>query len=395
VERAKALLYQDLADRKRAGKNHTGNLYDAPDQFRDIELGPGKFSVFRGSPDGSSDPVYGISDEEARLNLNQAQNEDLAKLDVLGVTPDIAAAIIDWKDEDDNVSPGGAEAEYYMGLKPQSLPRNGQFQTVRELLMVRGISRELLLGDDNKQNGLLPREAVTSSDSTQTSAKSRVGSSSSADPGLAANLTVDGWIQNVNAAGEDRVNIQTADEKTLNSLPALKDVARAIVTYRNQNKFDSIAELLDVTAAPNGASTRTTTANGSAGQLVVSEDLFLEVADSITTQNNRELAGLVNINTASAQVLACLPGMTPELAQAVVTYRNSDGFFQNTGWLLRVPGMTRDIFKQLVNRVTARSETFRIISEGKMNSSGVRQRIQVIVHVGSQEVRTLAYREDL
>src|SRR3954452_18165301 len=43
VERAKALLYQDLLDRKRAGKNHTGNLYDAPEQFRDIELGPGKF----------------------------------------------------------------------------------------------------------------------------------------------------------------------------------------------------------------------------------------------------------------------------------------------------------------------------------------------------------------
>jgi hypothetical protein len=57
--------------------------------------------------------------------------------------------------------------------------------------------------------------------------------------------------------------------------------------------------------------------------------------------------------------------------------------------------MSRDIFKQVANRVTARSETFRIISEGKMNSSGVRQRIQVIVHIGQSEVRTLAYREDL
>src|SRR5206468_6148307 len=39
--------------------------------------------------------------------------------------------------------------------KPPYLPRNGPFQTVRELLMVRGVSRELLFADDAKQNGLL------------------------------------------------------------------------------------------------------------------------------------------------------------------------------------------------------------------------------------------------
>jgi competence ComEA-like helix-hairpin-helix protein len=288
-----------------------------------------------------------------------------------------------------------------MGLKPQSLPRNGPFQTVRELLMVRGVSRELLLGDDIRQNGLLPREPVSSTDSTQASqatTKSRSNLTSTGDPGLAASFTVDGWIENVNASGEDRINIQTADEKSLSSIPGLKDVARSIVNYRtqNQNRFDSIADLLNVTAAPAGATTRTTTANrASSGQNVINTDLFLDIADSVTTENNRELAGLVNINTASAQVLACLPGMTPELAQAIISYRNSDGFFANVGWLLKVPGMDRTIFSRLANRVTARSETFRIISEGKLNSNGVRQRIQVIVHVGGQEVRTLAYREDL
>jgi len=33
------------------------------------------------------------------------------------------------------------------------LPRNGPLQTVRELLMVRGISRQLLFGTDVHQNG--------------------------------------------------------------------------------------------------------------------------------------------------------------------------------------------------------------------------------------------------
>jgi len=44
--------------------------------------------------------------------------------------------------------------------------------------------------------------------------------------------------------------------------------------------------------------------------------------------------------------------------------------------------------------VTARSETFRILSEGKVTSTGARQRIQEIVHVDLNEVTTLGYRED-
>jgi hypothetical protein len=45
--------------------------------------------------------------------------------------------------------------------------------------------------------------------------------------------------------------------------------------------------------------------------------------------------------------------------------------------------------------VTARSETYRILSEGKVTSTGARQRIQVIVRVGLQDIQTLSYREDL
>jgi hypothetical protein len=61
---------------------------------------------------------------------------------------------------------------------------------------------------------------------------------------------------------------------------------------------------------------------------------------------------------------------------------------------LKVPDLTRDIFKQIAPLVTARSETFRILSEGKISSTGARQRIQAIVHVGLQDQRTLSWRED-
>ena len=53
---------------------------------------------------------------------------------------------------------------------------------------------------------------------------------------------------------------------------------------------------------------------------------------------------------------------------------------------------------EAVPRVTARSETFRIISEGKVGSSGAFRRIEVIVQLGGQGVNTMStisYREIL
>lgn len=120
----------------------------------------------------------------------------------------------------------------------------------------------------------------------------------------------------------------------------------------------------------------------------------MEIADDLTVQTEAKLAGVVNVNTASLEVLACLPGVSRDLAQAIISYRTSSGFFPNTACLLKVPGMTRDIFKQLAARISARSETFRILSEGKVTSTGTRQRIQEIVRLGQNEFTTLSYRED-
>src|SRR5207302_4630865 len=81
IEKAKALLYQDLRDRQRNRKNHTGDLYDDPDDFKEVQFGPGTFSVFRPANENESgEVVYGISDEESRLNVNYAAAEELAKL---------------------------------------------------------------------------------------------------------------------------------------------------------------------------------------------------------------------------------------------------------------------------------------------------------------------------
>ena len=105
--------------------------------------------------------------------------------------------------------------------------------------------------------------------------------------------------------------------------------------------------------------------------------------------------GALNINTASTTVLLCLPGINEELANTIITHRRGNGFFPNVGYLLKVDGMTRDIFRQLAPRVTVRSENFRIISEGVVKSTGARKRIETIVRLTSTGVDTISYRENL
>jgi competence ComEA-like helix-hairpin-helix protein len=405
IEKAKALLYNDARERTRSGRHHSGGLYNAPDSFRDVAFGRGRFRVVRrGREDEGGGVIYGVSDEESRLNLNVASSEELGKLE--GMTPDLVAAIIDWRDENNMVTPGGAELDYYVSLAPPYRPRNGPFQTIRELLMVRGLSPQLLRGDDVHVNGLLEPAAENRDDDASTVMNT----------GWASLLTTDSSVRDTSATGGERVNIQSADERSLSGIRGItSDIAKAIVAYRGQRRFESIADLLDVTAADQNQQGRNLSANRSSqdqsppsqtdqqpntspaapqGPKVVSDNLLMEIADDLTTQTGEDLAGPININTASLEVLACLPGVSRELAQAIIALRQSNGFFSNIAWLLKVQGMTHDIFKQVAPRVSARSDTFRILSEGKITSTGTRQRIQEIVRIGLYDVTTVSYRED-
>ena len=399
IEKARALLYQAAHNHDQISAGRDGGLFNAPDQFRDIQFGRGQFCVFRrANQEDGGGVVNGISDEESRLNVNVATAEELTKLN--GLTTDIAAAILAWRGEPGSNSMG-ANADYYASLQPPYQPRNGPFQTVRELLMVRGVSPDLLFGNDPRQNGFLP-----AADNDEENPAGADNLPADADGGWASTLTVDSSDANVNAAGADRVNIQTADETSLSAVNGITpEIARAIVQFRNQNQFQSIADLLDVTPPQNQNSRAGTSGAVSSGQpdplagtgsgsRVIDETLLMEIADDLTVTSDRNQAGLINPNTASLETLLCLPGMDRELAQAIISFARSQGSFSNIAWLLKVPGMDRQLFKQIAPFVTTRSETFRILSEGRIKSTGTSQRIQVTVRVSQSDVTTLSYRED-
>ena len=96
---------------------------------------------------------FGLIDEASKLNLNTAQFDQLKALP--GMTEEVAAAIVDWRDADETITPGGAESETYMRRQPGYSCKNAPFESIEELALVSGVTREILYGEDANMNGVL------------------------------------------------------------------------------------------------------------------------------------------------------------------------------------------------------------------------------------------------
>ena len=91
--------------------------------------------------------VY-VQYESGKFNINRADHTLLSAIFAASgqgetTTDSLAAAIIDWRDSDDDVGVGGAEEDEYDAVGISGRPRNGPFGTVGELLAVLNLSAGL------------------------------------------------------------------------------------------------------------------------------------------------------------------------------------------------------------------------------------------------------------
>ncbi|MFH1476425.1 MAG: hypothetical protein ABIH24_02880 [Verrucomicrobiota bacterium] len=118
--------------------------------FTEVKLGAGSFTR-HGFGIGPARAECGLADEECKININTAPFDVLQNCLVLvgelsvSDAADLAAAIIDWRDADDNETPGGAESSYYEFLTPPYCCKNGKFETMEELCLVKGMTPELFV----------------------------------------------------------------------------------------------------------------------------------------------------------------------------------------------------------------------------------------------------------
>ncbi len=77
-----------------------------------------------------------------------------------------------------------------------------------------------------------------------------------------------------------------------------------------------------------------------------------------------ERPGRINVNTANANILSALPGVSRSLAKKIENGTSADGNkirpYKNIFDLLKVKGMTTDIFCEIADYLTIRSDTYRI-----------------------------------
>jgi type II secretory pathway component PulK len=105
---------------------------------------------------GSDEFSYRITDEQARINVNNATHDQLDKLlQCLGVDKvnrdQIVDSILDWIDTNDEHRANGAESDdYYLKLPIPYRAHNSLIESVNELQQIKGVTSALFEGEQGR-----------------------------------------------------------------------------------------------------------------------------------------------------------------------------------------------------------------------------------------------------
>jgi DNA uptake protein ComE-like DNA-binding protein len=114
-----------------------------PKRFEKIRVTDGVYSLERAVGGGEkAQTLRGLEDEESRINLNVVPADVLKRLP--GMDDELAAAIIGWRGSALQETAREKEENFYKGLSPAYEPKKRPLQSLDELLLVRGMTPELL-----------------------------------------------------------------------------------------------------------------------------------------------------------------------------------------------------------------------------------------------------------
>jgi general secretion pathway protein K len=108
---------------------------------------------------GNGSYRFRVTDESGKINVNALTDASGIVMKNLlvnsGVSTEHAAiivdSILDWKDPDDLHRLSGAESDYYLSLPNPYRAKDAPFDTLEELLLVKGVTPEILYGDGEKK----------------------------------------------------------------------------------------------------------------------------------------------------------------------------------------------------------------------------------------------------
>jgi DNA uptake protein ComE-like DNA-binding protein len=268
-----------------------------------LPVGEATFWFIGRDPDQVPDtePVFGLVDEASKLNLNTASRAMLEALP--GMTPELAEAILAWKRRSGDAE-GGDAGSTYSTLTPPRMNKGAPFETTDELRLVYGATLDVLFAEDANRNGALD---ANENDGEQSAPRDDQDGQLFA--GISEYVTVFSRQPTRSSDGRRRINIAAPRQ----ALEARNAALRSLL----QRRFDAgrASEIF------NRVDDREFT---SVAEFMWDSGMTAEEYERIrtdVTHSDRTLVGLINVNTASEAVLACIPGIGVENAATMVAYR--------------------------------------------------------------------------
>jgi len=361
---------------------------DAPERFKDRVLYDDgteewRWTLYSANPDGGI--RFGLTDEASKLNLNAATTSMVSRLP--GMRASLTDALLDFIDADDVPRPEGAEQEYYDALPQPYRIQNGSLATVEQLLLVRGFTPAVVLGEDANRNSTLdPNEDDGDEREPPDDADGRL------QAGLLPLVTVHSREPNTDQEGRPRFNLNTpgAALTETNGLPEAF-VAFVSALGASQSVVLDPAELLDATLTLKGPDgTERAVPSG------IGKDSLAMVLDRFTGLSQADLTGRINVNSAPAAVLQLVPGIDNALAESILSARRNLPPERRTSvaWIHVENLVEADKFKEIAPFLTARSLQFRFHVVGYGARSGRFRVLEAVIDAARPPVR-LVYLRDL
>jgi general secretion pathway protein K len=163
-----------------------------------------------------------VMSEGGKINLNLVSEALLRKIiGQFGLEEEardvIADSILDWRDPDDFYRVNGAENDYYQSLKEPYSCKNGNFDSIEELLLVRGVTPELFRG--------------------KKATKTEEGEAQEERIGLKEIFSI--------YAPQAKIDVNSATSVALRAILGIpNDVAQKIVKAREEKRFDDQRDLI-------------------------------------------------------------------------------------------------------------------------------------------------------
>lgn len=369
-----------------------------------IQVGDGYFWIIRPDALDVNNYDYGIEDEASKLNINTATSAQL--LNLPNMTQDVSDSVVDWRSTTAAANQG-AQSSYYETLPNPYHSKGAPFDTVEELLLVKGVTMDLMYGADKNHNRVIDQSEEAAGGNLPT-----FGGVTSPIRGIFPYLTCFSIEPNTDSTGAARVNVNgtatavstgngstpqavntgaSASARTNTASPAGGGDASNAIRTALQNAGIGSGRITQILGRYQSAPKPFNSVFDFANKTGMTQQELAMAIDKLTTSAGQTTQGLVNVNTAPEAVLMSLPGLEQSDAETIIAQRASADI-SNMAWLMKA--LTPQKLAPIGNLVTGRSYIYSADIVAVSHDGRAFKRVRIVVD-GRNSPPQIIYRREL